>query len=162
MAPLLLLSSDQDGAAVLPARARVRHRVAARLRARRLDRELAAGTAPGARPALTLRAQALGERSVRTTLAKALRHAIAEAHRPQTLSIAQVPLHRSAVRRAAEELDALASRLLAPGPVAARGIAQARLLLTDGASPLYDGGATEELRDVAGRALAALEPAFGW
>jgi hypothetical protein len=52
--------------------------------------------------------------------------------------------------------------LLTPGPLAARGIAQVRLLLTDGRSPIYYGGSTEELLSAASRALTALEPTFGW
>jgi hypothetical protein len=68
------------------------------------------------------------------------------------------------VLAAAQELDALADRLLSPDPVSAQGVAQARLLLTDGTGPLYRRGAAEDLRDALTRALACLdpEPDFQW
>jgi hypothetical protein len=59
---------------------------------------------------------------------------------------------------AAGELDALGDRLLSPDPVAARGVAQVRVLLTDGTGPLYRRGATEDLRAAVTRALASLQP----
>jgi hypothetical protein len=162
MASLVLLTPSEDADVVLAARPRLRDRAAARLRAHRLDSELAAGAAPGERAALAIRAQSLGEARNRTTLANGIRRRLDEARGPRRLSIAQVPLHRRAVLSAADQLDELAARLLAPGPLAARGIAQVRLLLTDGRSPIYYGSGTEELLAAAGRALTALEPTFGW
>jgi hypothetical protein len=38
---------------------------------------------------------------------------------------------------ASDDLIRLADALATPGPVAARGVAQARILLTDGTGPLY-------------------------
>jgi hypothetical protein len=162
MAPLVLLTPAQDGDVVLATRARLRDRITARVLARRLDSELAAGALPGARPALAIRAHALGEPRIRTTLADGIRRLIDEARGPRRLSIAQVPTHRRAVLAAADELEELVTRLLAPGPLAARGIAQVRLLLTDGSSPIYYAGGSEQLRDAASRALADLQPTFGW
>jgi hypothetical protein len=46
---------------------------------------------------------------------------------------------RAAAADLSPELQALARRLVAPGPVAARGVAEVRLLLTDGARPLHAG-----------------------
>jgi hypothetical protein len=63
-----------------------------------------------------------------------------------------------AVAAAAQEMDLLAARLLAPGPVSARGVAQVRLLLTDGCGPLYFDGSGVDLRAALARALADLEP----
>jgi hypothetical protein len=162
MPPLVLLTPAQDTDVVLATRPRLRDRAAARLRAHRLDSELAGGAAPGERAALAIRAQALGDRRVRTTLANGIRRVLDEAHGPRRLSIAQIPLHRRAVLSAADQLEELAARLLAPGPLAARGIAQVRLLLTDGRSPIYCGSSTEELLAAASRALSALEPTFAW
>jgi hypothetical protein len=66
------------------------------------------------------------------------------------------------VLAAAEELDALATRLMSPGFLASRGLASVRLLLSDGRSPLYWHGATEELRAAVSRAREALEPRIEW
>jgi hypothetical protein len=75
------------------------------------------------------------------------------------------PVNRAPVAACAAELNELISRLLGPGPVSARGVAQARLLLTDAGGPLYRVGrhaGTADLRvrvcDAAG-ALSALDPA---
>ena len=55
---VVLLVRDRGGASyVTPQRIRVRDRVAARLRAARLDAELAQGVAPQSSAALELRAQ---------------------------------------------------------------------------------------------------------
>jgi len=160
MAPLVLLSSVQNRDAVLPMRARVRDRITARLRAHRLDSELAAGTAPGERAALAIRAQALGQWRTRISLADGIGRLLDEASAPCSFHIAHVPLHRRAVLFAADQLEELASRLLAPGPLAARGIAQVRLLLTDGRSPIYYAGASETLLAASSRALTDLQPTF--
>ena len=60
--------------------------------------------------------------------------------------MSRVPVRRPEVLDAADELDVLADRLAAPGPVDVRGVAQVHLLLTDGTGPLYFRGATDELR----------------
>lgn len=73
-----------------------------------------------------------------------------------------VPTLRTEVLAAAVQLDELTDALLTPGPLAARGLAQIRLLLTDGTSPLYYRGAPEDLRAAATRAVEALQPAFSW
>ena len=69
---------------------------------------------------------------------------------------------RLTARWRAMRLDSELAAGAAPGPLAARGIAQVRLLLTDGRSPLYFGGTTEDLRTAVSRALADLQPTFGW
>jgi hypothetical protein len=161
-AGLVLLRPGCDEDAVVAKPARWRDRLAARLRSRVLDSQLAAGVPPAASAALSLRAQALGHGPSRTLLGDRIRHVLDEARGAGRITRAQVPVRRSEVLAAAAELEELATRLLAPGPLAARGLAQARLLLTDGASPLYFGGAVEELGAVAARALEALHPSFGW
>jgi hypothetical protein len=67
---------------------------------------------------------------------------------------------QSEVLAAAWELDRIAEKLLTPGPVAASGVAQVRLLLIDGAGPLYTRDGPLGLRAAATRALDALQPAF--
>jgi hypothetical protein len=61
------------------------------------------------------------------------------------------------VLAAAEHLETLASRLLGPGPVSARGVAEVQVLLSDGSGPLYDPGAAEDLRAAVARALHDLD-----
>jgi hypothetical protein len=165
MAPLLILQSDDTSRDVFVARrAHLRERLAARLSGFRLDSELASGVPPEAHGALAWRAQALGERSTRRVLARAVRRVLDEARRDVRLSPrpARIHVRRKEILAAADELDEIVLRLLAPGPLRACGLAQVRLLVTDGGSPLYFGHATIPVRDAATAALDGLEPAFSW
>ena len=161
MASLVLLQAAEGGDVVVPKRAGWRERVTARLRANLLDTELARGAAP-TRAALALRAQDLGERRTRERLGRSVRRILDDARRDRPPSIARVPIQRSEVLAAAWELDRIAETLLTPGPVAASGVAQVRLLLINGAGPLYSRDAPGGLRAAATRALDALQPAFHW
>jgi hypothetical protein len=163
MAPLVLVKPPAGTADVVVARrASRRDRLVARLRRTRLDAQLAQGVAPTASASLALRAEALGHSGFRTMLGERIRHVLDEARHPRRTLWAQVPLHRKAVLAAAHELDELARRLLSPGLLAARGVAQVRLLLVDGRSPLYFSRAEVELRAAVARALEDLNPSFGW
>jgi hypothetical protein len=71
--------------------------------------------------------------------------------------LSRVPVRRPEVLDAADELDVLAARLAAPGPVDVRGVARVQLLLTDGTGPLYFRGATDDLRARVADALSRLE-----
>ena len=53
-------------------------------------------------------------------------------------------------------------RLLAPGPLPARGMAQVLRILTDGSASLYYPGSEGQLRSTVQDALDALEPLSGW
>jgi hypothetical protein len=163
MAPLVLVSPPAGTPDVVVARrASWRDRVMARLRRTRLDAQLAQGVAPTTSASLALRAQALGQTRFRTMLGEGIRHALDGARDPRRTRLAHVPLHREAVLATAHELDELARRLLSPGPLAARGVAQVRLLLVDGSSPLYFSRADVDLRAAVTRALEDLNPSFGW
>jgi hypothetical protein len=153
MSTLLLLVS---GETVTGRRAGLRDRLMARLRAGALDRELARGVAPESCGALTLRARTLIGPSARATLARQLRRVVSDA-RGGHVWLSRVAVRRPEVLDAAEELDLLAARLAAPGPVDVRGVAQVQLLLTDGTGPLYFRGATDELRARVADALSRLE-----
>jgi hypothetical protein len=152
MSTLLLASGD----AVVGQRARLRDRLMARLQAHALDRELARGVAPETCGALTLRARTLIGPSARATLARQLRRVVSDA-RGGHVWTSRMPVRRPAVLDAADDLDVLAERLAAPGPVDVRGVAQVQLLLSDGTGPLYFRGATEELRARVANALSRLE-----
>jgi hypothetical protein len=153
MSTLLLLVSEE---AVIGRRAGLRDRLVARLRASALDRELARGVAPETCGALTLRARALIGPAARATLARQLRRVVSDARGGHTW-LSRVPVRRREVLEVAQELDVLADRLAAPGPVDVRGVAQVQVLLTDGIGPLYYRGATGELRASVANALHRLE-----
>ena len=142
--------------AVEPRRSRLRDRLTARLRANGLDRRLADGVPPERSAALSLRARRLIEPPVAATMARALHRIVREAHEHR-LPHATMPVRLLAVRRSAAELEDLARRLVAPRPAAVRGIAQVRLLLTDGTGPLYSSRTGEDLAAAVRRARAALE-----
>ena len=146
------------GEGILFRRARLRDRLVARVRAARLDDELARGVAPEASVALLLRAQTLIAPSTRAALATQIQRILRDALSGYVWVISRVTPRRRAVLDAAEELEALAHRLVEPGPVSADGVARVRLLLTDGCGPLYAHSASEKLRTVAAEALDGLEP----
>ena len=140
-------------------RPRARDRLAARLCRHRLDRALAGDRVLPMRAGLTLRARALADRAVRGALGRQLRRVVDDATRGGHVSPGvRIRPSRPAVLGARRELEALADRLQAPDQVAAQGVAQARLLLTDGTGPLYRRGGTDDLRAAVARALASLQP----
>jgi hypothetical protein len=145
--------------ALVAERPRLRDRLAARWSPRRLDRALADGTPPEASAALALRARELTELSCRRAIAGALRRLLREAREGPRRSYAPVAPARASVAAASDELGMLADTLETPGPVAAPGVAQAWMLLTDGTGPLYDPGSRVSLRD---RAAAATQQLRAW
>lgn len=140
---------------VVAGRPTVADRLAARWRSRRLDRALARGISPEAGPALALRARHLTELRRRRAIAGALRRVVRDAGRP---SYARIAPDRSRVEAARSELSLLADAIAAPGPVAAPGVAQALILLTDGTGPLYNPGSGASLKAGAARAARELRP----
>ena len=70
-------------------------------------------------------------------LAKQILRVLGEARGAHRITRAQVPRRRSEILAATPELEELATRLLAGGPLAAHGLAQVRLLLTDARGALY-------------------------
>jgi hypothetical protein len=138
-----------------PRRVRLRDRLLARVRANRLDRDLAEGVAPERSIVLALRARRLVDPDLVATLARAIRRVARDAVAPDRAG-ARMPTRGDAVRAAAGELDDLARRLVSPHPPAVRGIAQVNLLVTDGTGPLYSSHG-ESLVSAVRRARAALE-----
>jgi hypothetical protein len=160
---LVLLDNADNGP--VPTVAGPRDRLRSRWHADHLDHELADGASPDSTVDRSLRAQFLVRFRTRRELAHSMQRILAAATQRPTASRLPAPLSRAPVAACATELNELISRLLAPGPVAARGVAQARLLLTDAGGPLYRVGrhaGTADLRvrvcDAAG-ALSALDPA---
>jgi len=142
----------------LPAPAeRVRDRVFARLRARRLDRALAAGTSPATSAPMTIRATALVGTENRRGLAASLGRAAGGGCGRQAAGLRIIP-SRSQIAEARPDVERLARRLAGVDPVSARGVALTEGLLSDGAGPLFWAHSPESLRARLREALEALEP----
>jgi hypothetical protein len=146
---------DADGSPVVR-RVRPLDRIRVRLRARALDRALAAGEPTESRPAVALRARRLTEISKRAELARTLGQLVNRARHASSAASSQVPLARRAVLGATEELSLLAHELVTPGPVGASGVAQVQLLISDGNGPLYNPHCRTDLATAAERAIEAL------
>jgi hypothetical protein len=112
--------------------------------AAKLDRELANGVREDASPALARRARRLIAPSMREQLGRQLRRIVRDAHE-RAVSGPRVPLNRSQVLKAEDDLRLLASRLQSPTRVSAGGVAKVRLLLTDGCGPLFYPRSTKDL-----------------
>jgi hypothetical protein len=125
---------------------------------RRLDLALAAGTPAEASAALALRAHRLSDLSNRRTLAAALRRIVHQAHEGAPLTTWRISPSESRIVAASEELSDLADALFQAGPVAPRGVAQARILLTDGTGALYNPSSPGSLRALAASAAQNLRP----
>ncbi len=123
---------------------------------RKLDVEITAGIDPNSDPMLAHRAAKLTSPHSRRTLAAGIRSVIARAEEPVGLTAA-APLARANVLQERPRLIQLADRLESTYPVSARGVAATRLLLTDGASPLYAGGELSALIAALDSALTGLE-----
>lgn len=128
-----------------------------RLRGRHLDHELAQGIDPRANPALALRARLLLCPASRTRIADSLDDVLRSAAEPARLS-ARVPLRRRAILEARPELESLSAELRVDDECGARGVALARLLLIDGASPLYARNTADD--DRADDLIAALRSTY--
>lgn len=133
------------------AEASVITRVIAKLSATRLDKQLVAGLAPSPGSALAAHVARLASPGERSKLAKALKSSVSEAHSRRIRMSPGVPVNRAGVAAASDVIDQVTLRLLGPGPVSARGVARLRLLLSDGAGPMYWSGSGDlgaELRVV--------------
>jgi hypothetical protein len=137
--------------------ARLVPRVRTELRNRQLDRDLARGLDPEARPQLALRANQLTSQEMRAALARALEAAVHLAHASPPSLGTPVGVQRYAVRENAKLLLQLAERLREQGPADARGVAMVRALTSDSSSPLYWASAPHSLGNVVRSALGALD-----
>jgi hypothetical protein len=155
-ADLTLAEQPGLGTVLLPVRRRDRLR--ARLRTAQLDQRLAAGADPDRDVALALHARRLLDLGARRQLARSLRRSVALARVRPSVAGPRPPIPAHVADYAAM-VDALAERLAEQGAVSARGVAAVRVLLTDGAGPLYSSRGRGALRAAIAEALAALEPA---
>lgn len=133
-------------------------RALARARALRLDRDLAAGRPPEASWLLAARAQDLVAVRTRQILAEDWEHLLRVARRPVSYHSPLAAIRRDRVTAAEPDIREMVSRLRAPLPVAARGVATASNLLGDGAGPLYNRASRRDLAADVRRATAQLDP----
>jgi hypothetical protein len=117
-----------------------------------LDRRLADGAAPASSPELARRAQVLSGWRTRHALADGLERVVTEAVAPPRHHGADVPVQRDEVLAAQAELLRLATALRAEPAPAARGVAEASLLLIDGSGPVFSPHPPGTLREAAFRA----------
>jgi hypothetical protein len=152
---------------------RLADRVLARLLGASLDESLAAGSAPESSRLLAARAQAVvtprARRSVVANWERVLRRAYRAQPRPSGqphrstwpgASRAAVPLCADRIVAAEPLIRELTARLTASAPVPARGVAMARILLTDATGPVYQRRARVPLTTALAAATAQLDPAL--
>lgn len=152
---VLLADSDPRSNGVVIWRVRIRDRLAARLLADRLDRELAAGVPADSSTRLTLRAHRLLRPVIRRRLCEALRRIVDHAdRRPLTPPV----LPRDQIVAAGPALTQLAARLADRGPIDVRGVAIAWLLVTDPARFLFARERAATVAMLANEAFEALAP----
>ncbi|HEY5091597.1 MAG TPA: hypothetical protein VIK30_16570 [Polyangia bacterium] len=143
--------------ACLPARLfgpGLKTRLAARVWAASLDRELAAGADPAECPQLAARAAYLTCRETRARLATSVEHFVTAAELPPGRMTVRPA--RGGVRANRAGILELAARLRDDAPVYARGVAECKLMLSDGAGPAYVDGHGEALARELGLIFAGL------
>ena len=137
-------------------RARVMNYVMAALFAHRLDAQLAQGAQPEASVELALRSQLLVRPSLRRRLATSLRQLLAVAEGTVAAPPSAVPLSRTRIQQAADDIRELIEELLAQRPVGAQGVAKTCVLLSDGCGPLYCSWSAESVEELVREALTSL------
>jgi hypothetical protein len=153
----LVLTDRRNPGCVIVERSHTVARVRARVCSRQLDRELAQGISPDSSAILSVRAYDLIGVRMRAMLAQSIRRLVDDAAHPLRPMHFTVPICRSKVWRCRHTLEEVADRLAGSEPLDARGVAQLRLLLSDGAGPLYDHPGANDLAPALRRAVAALE-----
>jgi len=153
---MLVLADESKPGCVIVRRAPAGSRIRAHVRARRIDRALAAGIPADSRADLEVRAHSLIGSKERVALAQAIGRLLADARHAARARRFSVPICRRKVWRSRRTLADLVDRLLGDTPVDVRGLAQIRLLLTDGAGPLYARPGANDLEPALARAISAL------
>jgi hypothetical protein len=154
-----LVLTNAGGSGLLAARPhRVADSVLARAFSFRLDRRLAAGEDPDSSRLLATRAQHLVSVATRQAVADSWEHLLARARHAPAPGHAAMAIRADRVLAAEPDVLELIAHLRTALPVAARGVAAARVLLTDGAGPVYHRRAATGLRDALHAAVAHLEP----
>ena len=130
-------------------------RVMAWVFAGKFDRMLAVGDPAPAGSALAVHAARLTTADEREAIARSLRRSLDSARNWDAGVLSRVPLNVPNITAAGNRIDQITLRLHSPHPVTPRGVARLRLLLADGAGPMYRSG-RGDLDGRLGAALAAL------
>lgn len=159
-------SLDVDDSPVLWSR-RFGDGILARVCGASLDTLLAMGCAPESSRLLTARARQLVSLPERRAVARSWEHLLRVAHRAperrasgSLAAAAAVPVRAERIVAAEPAIRDLISRLTAPLPVPARGVAMARLLLSDATGPVYSRRSRADLTAEVEAAAAQLDPAL--
>ena len=141
--------------------------VLARVFGASLDASLAAGCPPESSRLLAVRARDIVSLCRRRSIADSWEHVLRVARRAQRarrggsrVPAGAVPICADRVVAAEPAIRDLMNRLAAPLPVPARGVAMARVLLTDASSPVYNRRSGVALTDAVAAAAAQLDPAL--
>jgi hypothetical protein len=138
-------------------RPQFRDRLLARALGASLDRQLAAGEPALAWPAGAARAHYLASPAGRRQVIQGWNTLLRRVRRPaQRLPM---PLCRERIIAAEPDVRYLLALLAGPRPVAARGVAMAMVLLTDGTSPVYNRRSPLSLTAATRDAIRQLDPA---
>jgi hypothetical protein len=144
--PAILLLIDPDGPRHLQAsRNRRWTRLAARLLASSLDRQLAEGRSPESHKLLAARARLLVSPTRRAELAADLARVGERSRRAPVPRSPKVTVNCHGIAACAQVLQQACDALVAPRPTSARGVAIISGLLSDGTGPLYDNRRSAEL-----------------
>jgi hypothetical protein len=133
-------------------------RLAARVLASYLDRQLAQGRSPEESRLLGARAQVLVSPVMRFSLAEMWADTLEQVRRPPVMRNPRVPMNRECIIAADQEIQTMIEALLAPAPVSVRGPAMVSWLLSDGAGPLYDRRRSDDVAGALREATAQLDP----
>jgi hypothetical protein len=153
-----LVDNPRNSAQLTVRRVRRWDRVAARLFASVLDIQLAAGRSPESTHLLAARAHQLASPTTRRELANNWEHLLDRANRAPVAPSPRVPLVRESIKNSEAELHEMLTKLAAPLPVSARGVAMVQVLLTDGTGPLFNPDCSTDLRTAIHDATAQLDP----
>ncbi len=129
-------------------------RLAARLHATRLDRELIEGADPSSSPQLAARAVQLTARPMRAAIADGLQQLLEAANGCGGRS--QVPVASGAISANGAELADLADLVRSDAALYAQGLAILHELVADGTGPAYPPGGAEALARTLAEARAEL------
>ena len=127
-------------------------RLTARLQADKYDRLLSVGVTPEPGSALAAHHARLASTAERYAIAPSLRQVLRAAHDQGAPRSPRIPVSIQNVAAATHLIDVVTLRLHSPEPIGVLGMARLRLVLSDGAGPLYRHGRG----DLAGRLGAAL------
>jgi hypothetical protein len=157
---------ELDGSPVLWPR-RFGDGILARVFGASLDTLLAVGCSPETSRLLTARARQLVSLPERISVAHSWEHLLRVAqHTPERrvtgsfAAAAAVPVRADRIISAEPAIRELVDRLTAPLPVPARGVAMARLLLSDATGPVYSRRSRADLTAAVEAATAQLDPAL--